>query len=202
MGHKPDKNGVIRYSQWVPGASDSGPNDEPRSYWERMLREERQKQVQRPKQPSELQNAMNRPITQVWTAYNLANESMDAMKARFPHKTMWNDEADAYRHFRWNYAWHRRLAKRLLTGSQPAMKPLINSLSPNATWIYVIIDWAVPWRWTPGSNISVLTKQRSWRFGGGGYVKSNDRHARAGDFAHRSVADGLQRHFSQIGDAS
>lgn len=40
MGHKPDKDGIIRYSQWIPGASDSGPDDEPRSYWERMLREE------------------------------------------------------------------------------------------------------------------------------------------------------------------
>lgn len=116
MGHKPDKNGVIRYSQWVPGASDSGPNDEPRSYWEKMLREERQKQVQRPKQPSELQNAMNRPITQVWTAYNLANESMDATKARFPHKTMWNDEADAYRHFRWNYAMAQAIGKEAADG--------------------------------------------------------------------------------------
>jgi hypothetical protein len=40
VGHKPDKDGWIRYSQWIPGASDVGPDDEPRSYWERMLREE------------------------------------------------------------------------------------------------------------------------------------------------------------------
>lgn len=40
MGHKPGEDGVIRYSQWIPGASDSGPDDEPRSFWERLMREE------------------------------------------------------------------------------------------------------------------------------------------------------------------
>lgn len=40
MGHKADKDGIIRYSQWIPGASDSGPDDEPRSFWERLMREE------------------------------------------------------------------------------------------------------------------------------------------------------------------
>ena len=40
MGHKPDKDGVVRYSQWIPGASDTGRGDPPRSYWEKLLRED------------------------------------------------------------------------------------------------------------------------------------------------------------------
>lgn len=45
MARHPDENGILRYSQWIPGASDSGPDDEPRSFWERMLRQEAKAQT-------------------------------------------------------------------------------------------------------------------------------------------------------------
>lgn len=119
-------NAVTKFSDRVPLAEDST-LDNPRSYWDRLMMEQEAREkakgaklsASRSSRPESDENDLGELKLHQVLANRLIGESIPALIAgvsasmktteRFPNSNQWNDLADAYRHFRWNYDMARRV---------------------------------------------------------------------------------------------